>query len=149
MTTICIPKHPKRVALAIKILSAPMPGKMKFGIGAWGIHSGDHAPTERNYCGTTACAWGRIALDRRVQKVGVRVKWVPDYSGVEEMFIKYRGKENMQAAERFFGISSRVAQWLFYPGSYTQDKVTKADVLTRLKKLARGAVVLNEAGYIV
>jgi hypothetical protein len=46
--------------------------------GLWGIHSGDHKPDELNYCGTSACAAGKLALSPEGKAAGIKHHWYRD-----------------------------------------------------------------------
>ncbi len=142
MTNLIKPKYPKRLKAAIEELSKPMPGKLKFDIRTWGTHHAtDHKPTEHNFCGTTACAWGTIALSPRIKRMGVKTKWAfNDFVGAPTMQITFKRKAAEDAAAKFFGIPVSVADWLFIPIEYALhgSEIRKHHVLRRMKAVLKG-----------
>ena len=62
-----------------------VPEKGNFDMRDWGAHKGDHEPSEDNYCGTTACLAGWLALHPKYEnfrsswtKAGYRMALVPE-----------------------------------------------------------------------
>ena len=50
-----------------------VPDQVKWNMGSWGYHRGDHSPPEQNYCGTALCAAGLLAVFGDIP--GFRGKW--------------------------------------------------------------------------
>lgn len=85
----------------------------------------------RNFCGTSACALGTAALDPQFRREGLRLSAHLDSSGrVGAVAVTYRGRADFDAAEAFFGLSSRDAHELFGPsGLRAPQVVAKIDAL--------------------
>lgn len=104
------PTPATRLATAIRLLRAklasPTMDPISIDMAAWGYHHGSHAPEEANYCGTTACALGYLALHPEMQALGMRAHWK---SFMNQMLLIPMDAEtgadlrNMDNAGRFLG----------------------------------------------
>lgn len=131
----------KRLLAGAKFLrELKLPKKAKFDFNTIGYHVGDHKPTEKNYCGTSACAMGWFG----VYKFGdFRSKWEPEYEEdkVKEFNLVVYHKDydsvyDFKAAAEYFGINLEVSHWLFNPDDYPIMKVTKENVAERMEWVA-------------
>lgn len=72
----------ERLTTAIKLLKAKLANDandaIKIDMDTWGVHRGAHPPEEQNFCGTTACALGYLALQPEMQKLGMQASWSND-----------------------------------------------------------------------
>ena len=46
-----------------------------FDMSNWGYHTRDHSPEEKNYCGTSACAAGWLAMQPKWRERGFTAEW--------------------------------------------------------------------------
>ncbi len=89
----------------------------------WGVHFGAHAPEEKNYCGTAACALGKFALSKEGRELGIKSRWVKVHSVIKDnggwkLQIGTRNTENfpnepMRHAAAVFGMAYEEAEELF------------------------------------
>lgn len=129
--------HTKRLLRLADILTK-VP-KDKFDMETWGIHKGKHKPQEHNYCGTSACALGWAAMDKKFQADGLKMRWsiidLSDEFNDREHWraeVTYRRCDGDLAGAKFFGLSYTEAATLFL-----DTEQTRAQVITRLRKYAK------------
>ena len=144
----------KRLRRAAQILeSLKLPRNAKFNMRFWGEHKGEHAPTDKNYCGTAACGWGWLSLQPSIQRDGVKATWVEHQkiNGAvwHSLDINFGGEEGLDGARLYFDITSEEADWLFTPEKYSgpMASITPARVAKRLRMLVDGvttAIGANE-----
>lgn len=104
----------------VKLLQAPLPKGVKFSMWTW-----------KNECGTAACACGLAASAPWFIKRGFKLR---SRSMCHDFNIVYKRKQNMNAAQAFFGIRYEDALHLFSAGGYPAAKpVTRAAVVRRIE----------------
>lgn len=141
-------KNRKKLLDAAKFLrELELPAKAKFNLEHFGEHKSEHAPPEKNYCGTSACALGWMAIKN---KFGFSAEWVRATTSVYEnggwfsrptgehilnVFHKRSDTAEFEAATNAFDFSEHsVADWLFLDSSYKmKSRTTKEDVAERLE----------------
>lgn len=139
----------KRLRKAARILNnLRLPRGAVFKMNTWGRHRGAHDPDERNYCGTAACGWGWVSLDKSVQRDGVRAYWSNTFGRSGRIIghylsIEYQGYSANDAAAQYFSITDREADWLFMPAEY-KGRVTPKRVARRIEMLLAGIEVRTE-----
>lgn len=82
-------------------------------------------------CGSTACAlgWATTCFPRS----GLSLEW----ESWGTFTVKYDGLENIDVAEKFFGIDNDTAYYLFMPESYPEDERGRNDVINRLREVVK------------
>jgi hypothetical protein len=147
-------KNRKKLLEAAKFLrELKLPKDSKFDLMHFGLHEpknkDDHTPPEKNYCGTTACALGWMAIKN---KFGLEAEWqkiteskwdikteeyYQVYTGEHSMTVKHKITGNCDfdaATETFDFYDSSVADWLFMTDTYKKgSKTTKEEVAERLE----------------
>lgn len=117
---------------------------------------------KEGFCSSAACVLGSAALHPWFKKRGLHVELfkmedMEDIGGaphgvplnrtklmrncwgekvnfsIRHGNVKYRGKENIEAAEDFFGISYEEAQWLFDPASYGEEHISPTRVIKHIE----------------
>lgn len=79
-------------------------------------------------CGTAACAFGSAALYGPFREMGLRFDETYGWP-------TFAGKISMPAAEEFFDISEKEAEYLFGPASYPKQPITPLIVAARVREL--------------
>lgn len=121
--------HNDRIKMAIRFLkrihhqkfSNPTKSKPKgliWDMSLWGEHHGAHDPEENNYCGTSACALGHMALNKNFNAEGLKGTWQKSMFWEDECYrhylqISYRSHYGIGAAKKFFGLTTCEAESLF------------------------------------
>lgn len=126
-----IAKHvrKRRLHILIRYLQH-LPKGRKFRQSTYGLHHGDHAPPDQNYCGTAACVLGHAAMIPAFRRAGLRLHWER-----RSLFwwaeISLNGRNwNCEAGKHFFGLTSDEAVSLFR-GSHA----TRVQKIAELKRL--------------
>jgi hypothetical protein len=107
-----------------------VPRNATFDLDVWGMHEGDHEPSETNHCGTTACAIGWLAVARKY-KGQPKHRWEGNETDGYELLVGYKKWED------YLGLSYEEFEYLFLPDGYT-DTPRKADVVRRMKRVLDG-----------
>lgn len=93
-------------------------------------------------CGTTACACGHAAMIPEFRKAGLKLEFnEEDYRSVEDLAVDFifrpPGSVNvysgLDAAEMFFKLSDREAEYLFMPATYDENPTRKV-VVKRIRQ---------------
>lgn len=123
--------HTARLKRLVRILKGVGVGrhKGKFNMGDFGSHYDGHRPAERNYCGTSACALGWAALDKRFNAEGLKGTWIFDGTTLR---ITCHGKSFIDAGKHFFGLTDGEAANLF-----GGELVRRATVLREIERLIK------------
>jgi hypothetical protein len=97
-------------------------------------------------CGTAACAFGHAAFHPPFAAQGLKLSQLRACGGFSSRLLipTFEGKEGFAAAEVFFGISERNAEYLFDPSRYESEPdedeesypvITPEDVIERIREL--------------
>jgi hypothetical protein len=125
--------HTKRLLKLANILEKL--SRNKLNMRTWGSHAANkgHRPTEKNYCGTQACALGWAALDPGFQKEGLRAEWsdTPEGGRLYLIISDTYGRIEERAGAAFFGLSMQEAYDLFLG-----TRQTRGEVIKHLRRLA-------------
>jgi hypothetical protein len=136
------------------MLLDPLPdsiNKLRFDLTFWGIHEGkDHDPLDNNACGTTACAWGTIAVRHALKKTpqAPRLFWYsiddqeakrlailsPSISDTLARNVDPRELRDLtnRAAEDWYGLTEEWTDRFFLPDLYAASDVTVEMVAERM-----------------
>lgn len=87
------------------------------------------AAVENESCGTTACAFGHGPLIPEFRRAGLK------YASCYGYTVEYDGTLGFSAAKRFFKVDLGVAEYLFDPEAYDQDRQSKAYVIRRINSV--------------
>ncbi len=129
----------KNIKFAIRALEE-VPKDGAFDMGRWGEHRGAHSPEEKNYCGTTACAGGWIALHPDAPSHGLTSSWE---NGDLSFWYEDGSRWNeFNELAKFLGVDCHLTRTIFSAGSTTVPVGDDArrQVIQKLRKL------LNEEG---
>ncbi len=141
----------ERIDFAIDCLHA-IPETGEFYIGTWGKHAVGHAPEANNFCGTTACAAGWIALNPKAKEHGLFAYWQTKelaegpsdflFFSLREEIARYR-LDHFSVLANWLDVGYWISTWLFAGSRYLGfQKVTPAHVIARLHWLReRGTLV--------
>jgi hypothetical protein len=104
--------------------------KGKFDMDSWGEHKGKHPPSEKNYCGFSACALGWATTIPSFKRAGLQAEWTR-YSRPSEtldwgLTVVFEGKDGTDAGIKFFDINYVSARILFSGQLKTRKSVVRA-----------------------
>lgn len=109
----------ERLQQVVRVLEK-LPRNKKFDLSVW------------MKCGTVGCAIGWAASDPWFTRRGLHLIRA-DTSGIFYQPV-YKGEVESYAIVEFFGLSLCDAKQLFYPGRYEYERMSKRDVIARIKK---------------
>lgn len=79
---------------------------------------------EQYLCGAAACALGHAAIDPNFNRAGLKLgkfepAWDSFYNRAKRAPVRFKGSQDFQAGERFFGLNRVQSEFLFDPNNYT------------------------------
>jgi hypothetical protein len=123
-----IVKHSDRLLKLADVLENQV-AEENFDMAVWGTHYGDHAPEEKNHCGTSACALGWAAMTPEFKADGLKGEWKRTHDKDRGRFLAisyFNGNWTLtdtDAGAEFFGLSGREASDLFLCLDATREEV--------------------------
>jgi hypothetical protein len=134
----------KGAALLIK--NSKNPRSNKFDMCDW-VVSKEEKP--ENSCGTTACAWGSMALSGIFEKEGVKVERVDAiFEIIYDIDNDLETYDNFEAAKKFFGLTEEEADYLFlpqyYPVKYRKGAGSERYVAQRIREFVAFKKKMNQ-----
>jgi hypothetical protein len=132
----------ERLTDAARIMRAPPPdsvNRLRFHLSQWGRHeTKDHEPLDQNACGTTVCAWGKIAVTYALRKLddAPKIEWRTDCHNTKELLIMYGLSDDdikemtaahdwtplaFASASNWFGLDQDWLEYVFVPSKFDVD----------------------------
>ncbi len=116
-------KHIERLEQVVRVLEE-LPKEKKFDLNHWSI------------CGTVACAVGWAASDVWFRRRGLGLEKIWGlFEGKTQYQPAFKGLDDWEAVEAFFGLGEREAEHLF--SAFTYKRGSKSDVIRRLNAFIR------------
>ncbi len=134
----------ERVDFVLDVLRN-LPAEREFTLLYWGLHHGAHSPEEQNFCGTSACAIGWVALDPRAKDFGMLRSW--DRYGQLTPIVNGRLATGASGIAEWLDLPCHVIGNIFYMQHYAEEEqrgdASRRAVIARLEQV-REANLLKE-----